>query len=1066
LRVRQLAERAMTRLAWILAIVAPVWGQALDCFQPADVKLTPQAPRVNLTFQGSAGETVYIRLTGSNADPGFALQVPRVVDQFGNSTAKVRFQASAGTPGGTPYDLAQQGYEVDLLSDSLFTLQLQSVNPALSGNVHVVMVRVNRPCSNNVTLACGRSAAGTISAPTASAPPANPGQIDTFKFSVQQGDSISFRLLRVAGSSFIDTNTYFVMAIYDGNGKTINVDSNGRLTLAQYNSRVDLTVAATGTLTILVFEATGARGGTYYVSATKLNGGCSQTALSCGVVQDSQLTTPLSFNSYTLAATQGDVWQVRIARADSFGTFTPSVEVYDSQGKRSGAAGPASPSGHASALQNITFPSTGAYTVLVGGPLDGTTGAYSVSATRLNKPCAEQSLGCSSIVDGSINGVLRSHIYSLSAQAGDNYLIRLLQNNPATLFLPRVDIYDATGGQVQFINTPDLARRNFTAAADGTYTMVVTDSYDGGQSGTFSLSLLRLNRPCGGVDLSCGAPASGNLSRALASGVYTYTAAAGESFSVRMLPAGSVQPAIEVYDATGTLTGQAVSGPFGGADVVRPAAGSYTIVALDNSKTPGTGAFTVDLVRTKNACGRAVAQGQSVSGVVSATSPFVAYTIAASQDDVLSLRSASSTAGFTAQMEIYDPDGNRLDAGVFGLSRKAAASGQYTVIMGASAPRTAGGFAFAWQALNRPVGTAPLACGSSTAGVLAGTSQFRYYTFAADAGDTMRLLFTKTSDNFAPVVELFDPAGARLAANSDVTQKAVVGGNYLLVVSPSSTGFETGSYTAAFQRPNNPCSPAALTCGQTSLRGVTVPGQVDTLTFTGSGGDLTEIRLATRSGNYSPFVEMYNQTGARLTTSSNGLIRSVLTADGQYTLLVRDRGAINLGSYRVSMQDATVNCPVTDTEAPSIALLRPTGGEVVPGAATFRIQWLSDDNVGVASHDIALSTDGGKTFNTSVASGLNGNQQVFDWLVPGDVAPSRTAVLRVTATDAAGNSTAAMSDLLTLVGSGFPANLSAVYTYDALNRLTQVKYGDGRTVQYTWDAAGNLVQIAVTTPGQ
>jgi len=233
------------------------------------------------------------------------------------------------------------------------------------------------------------------------------------------------------------------------------------------------------------------------------------------------------------------------------------------------------------------------------------------------------------------------------------------------------------------------------------------------------------------------------------------------------------------------------------------------------------------------------------------------------------------------------------------------------------------------------------------------------------------------------------------------------------------------------------------------------------LTFSGTGGDLTTIRLASRSGTYSPFVELYNPAGTRLTTSANGLIRSVLPLDGQYTLLVRDRGATNLGSYRVSLQDETATCPVTDSEAPAISLLRPTGGEVLPGGTSFRMQWLSDDNVGVTSHDIALSTDGGKTFATAVASGLNGNQQVYDWLIPGDVTPSRTAVIRVTATDAAGNSRSASSDLLMLIGTGFAPNASATYTYDAANRLTQVKLDDGRTIRYTWDAAGNLVQVSV-----
>ena len=1063
------------RLLSLLALTAAaVWGQAitLDCNLPADVKLDQANPRANLHFLGSTGETIFVRIVGVVTDQGFALNLPKIVDQFGNTSSQIRPQNPAFA-GATPLDLGSQfsgsahGFEIDLFSDSLYTLQLQSANPPAGAELAVVLVRVNRPCITNTALTCGRSAAGAISSGTNNAPPVKPAQVDVYKFDVNSGDVIAFQLLRVASSGIIDGNAQFIFAVYGPDGHVLNMDpATGRLSfdtppLVVY-SRWTLKATSSGTVTILVMELSGGHGGPYYFSATRLNGGCGGQALSCGAVQDSSLNTPMSFGSYTLQANQGDVWQLKVARSDTFGSFTPHLEVYDSLGNRISTVGPASPSGHALSTATLNVTSTGPYTVLVGGTFDGSTGGYTVGTTRLNRPCGEQALGCSTIVDGSVNGLLRSRVYSLQAAAGDTYLVRLLQPNPASLFRPRVDIYDAAGGQVQFLNTADLTRQTFTLPSDGNYTVVVTDSFDNAQSGGFSLSALRLNRPCNPGTLSCGAPSPGSLARTLDTNVFSYTAADQESFSVRLLPTGGVQPVIEVYDAQGNAVGQSANGSFAAVDVVRPAAGGYTIVALDNSKQQGTGAFALDLLRTRNACGQAILQGQPVSGVISASDPFVSYTFSATQSDTLTLRSASSTSGFSAQMELYDPQGARLDSGVFGLSRKVPATGVYTVILGASSARTAGGYALVWQLLNKPVNTTPVACGSTIGGSLAGSSQFRYYTIPADAGDTMRMLLTKTSDNFAPQVELFDPAGARLASNSDVTQKAAAGGNYLVVVSPSTTAFESGSFTLAYQRTNNPCSPAALTCGQTTLRQANLPGQLDALTFPAIGGDLTTIRLATRSGSYSPFVELYNPAGTRLSTSSNGLLRSVLPADGTYTLLVRDRGATNVGSYRVSLQDDTANCPVTDTEAPAITLLKPTGGEVVPGGTAFRIQWLSDDNVGVTSHDIALSTDGGATFDTAVAGALNGNQQVYDWMVPSDVAPSRTAKIRVTATDTAGNSQSATSDLLTLIGSGFTPNASASYTYDALNRLTQVKMDDGRTVQYTWDAAGNLVQITVT----
>ena len=78
------------------------------------------------------------------------------------------------------------------------------------------------------------------------------------------------------------------------------------------------------------------------------------------------------------------------------------------------------------------------------------------------------------------------------------------------------------------------------------------------------------------------------------------------------------------------------------------------------------------------------------------------------------------------------------------------------------------------------------------------------------------------------------------------------------------------------------------------------------------------------------------------------------------------------------------------------------------------------------------------------------------------IAPIRMAVIRVTATGGAGNAQSASSGLVSLIGSGFAANSTAAYTYDSLNRLTQAVLGDGRTIAYTWDAAGNLVQITVS----
>jgi YD repeat-containing protein len=40
-----------------------------------------------------------------------------------------------------------------------------------------------------------------------------------------------------------------------------------------------------------------------------------------------------------------------------------------------------------------------------------------------------------------------------------------------------------------------------------------------------------------------------------------------------------------------------------------------------------------------------------------------------------------------------------------------------------------------------------------------------------------------------------------------------------------------------------------------------------------------------------------------------------------------------------------------------------------------------------------------------------------------------------------------------------PAHAATQYTYDELNRLTKVVYDDGRSLSYSYDAAGNLLQV-------
>ena len=98
-----------------------------------------------------------------------------------------------------------------------------------------------------------------------------------------------------------------------------------------------------------------------------------------------------------------------------------------------------------------------------------------------------------------------------------------------------------------------------------------------------------------------------------------------------------------------------------------------------------------------------------------------------------------------------------------------------------------------------------------------------------------------------------------------------------------------------------------------------------------------------------------------------------------------------------------------DHVAPAASIVTPSGGESYTANSAQTVTWSASDNIGVASVDLDLSTDGGSTYPTSVAANVP-NTGSFNWTVPG--VASTTARVRVTARDG-GNNTAVSSSAST-----------------------------------------------------
>jgi hypothetical protein len=93
---------------------------------------------------------------------------------------------------------------------------------------------------------------------------------------------------------------------------------------------------------------------------------------------------------------------------------------------------------------------------------------------------------------------------------------------------------------------------------------------------------------------------------------------------------------------------------------------------------------------------------------------------------------------------------------------------------------------------------------------------------------------------------------------------------------------------------------------------------------------------------------------------------------------------------------------------PTVRIVTPVGGEKLSGGRLAVITWSATAIDKVRSFDLLLSTDGGLSFPTAIASGLPASQTSFSWVVPRICASS--ARIQVVATTSAGEKVMAVSD--------------------------------------------------------
>jgi YD repeat-containing protein len=255
-------------------------------------------------------------------------------------------------------------------------------------------------------------------------------------------------------------------------------------------------------------------------------------------------------------------------------------------------------------------------------------------------------------------------------------------------------------------------------------------------------------------------------------------------------------------------------------------------------------------------------------------------------------------------------------------------------------------------------------------------------------------------------------------------------------------------------------------------------GHIDTLTTHLDAADLTgktityghdaDGRLSTITDWQSHTTEYSYDALGRVQTvqHSNGIVTSY-TYDlaGHLTDLVHSQGALTLAAYHYAYDP--VGNPVSATELVMAASTTPLTQltALEQGYMAIRLGW-PDSTIEETGYRLERSTDDMQHWQSIVELSANTLRYIDNGLLRHTRYWYRLTPFNGQG-DGAAQEVAAETGMQPVIYTAEELHsVSISYSYDALNRLTLANYDDGTAFSYTYDAAGNTLQLDKTIAGQ
>ncbi|MGM0378062.1 MAG: hypothetical protein ACQEQ0_14940, partial [Bacteroidota bacterium] len=187
------------------------------------------------------------------------------------------------------------------------------------------------------------------------------------------------------------------------------------------------------------------------------------------------------------------------------------------------------------------------------------------------------------------------------------------------------------------------------------------------------------------------------------------------------------------------------------------------------------------------------------------------------------------------------------------------------------------------------------------------------FTFNGTSGDIINVRMRFSSDYDDPQIELYNPAGFRIASKSSTSALVSLdtvmledSGQYT-ILTMSRTGSQTGSYGISLQRTFDPPNASPIAYNESLNASIDILAEMDAFRFDGKAGDIINVQMKFSNDYNDPRLELYNPSGNRIASSStnNSQLRLdiiKLGASGQYTIMTMANDGGQTGGYTLSLQ--------------------------------------------------------------------------------------------------------------------------------------------------------------------